>query len=84
MRMFAAMRETINLAIDACQLNDDSPLDNEGPCSIYHFEDMYSRITADFSQAKLGRWLGYIQGVLCARGIVTLEELKRLNEKYAE
>lgn len=52
-----------------------------------HLESMLDRIKADptaFSDAKLGRWLGYAQGVLVANGCMTLDEMKDLNRRFAE
>jgi hypothetical protein len=40
---------------------------------------MQSRVDDTFSQAKLGRWLGYIQGVAVNSGYATLDEMKRIN-----
>lgn len=37
---------------------------------------------ASFSEGKLNRWLGYVQGVLVARGIATLDEVKAINLKH--
>jgi hypothetical protein len=50
-----------------------------------HFQSMFRKITeGDFSEAKLGRWLGYLQGVLVANQCLTLEECKALNAQYAD
>jgi hypothetical protein len=49
-----------------------------------HFLSMQERMVDDFSEAKLGRWLGYIQGVLVANGCITLEEAKAINQKFAD
>lgn len=44
-----------------------------------HLRDMRSRITSDFSDAKLGRWLGWAQASVVAVGCGTLEEMKAIN-----
>lgn len=35
------------------------------------------RFPSDGSEAKSMRWLGFCQGVLCARGVFTLDDLKQ-------
>lgn len=54
--------------------------------SIGHLRSMYARIMEGqqpFSEAKLGRWLGYAQGVLVAQGVLTLDECKKINRQHA-
>jgi hypothetical protein len=49
-----------------------------------HLQDMLQRIENDpsqFSEAKLGRWLGYVQGVIVATDYGTLEEMKQINKR---
>jgi len=43
---------------------------------LNHIISMPSRISDDFSENKMMRWLGWIQGVLCAHRIFTLEDVK--------
>lgn len=52
--------------------------------SLQHAEDMLSRITPEFSEAKLGRWLGWAQAAMVAQGLASLDEMKELNKKYAD
>ena len=74
MDMLAAMKEIVFLAPD-----------EPGNCGKDHFVSMLQRASVgNFSQAKLGRWLGYMQGVLVAKEISTLDEMKELNRKYSE
>lgn len=47
---------------------------------VDHIIGMPAR-TEGFSEAKLGRWLGWIQGVACAKGWLTLEDCKRINQR---
>jgi len=44
-----------------------------------HLRDRRSRSTSDFSDAKLGRWLGWAQASVVAVGCGTLEEMKAIN-----
>ena len=39
-------------------------------------EGMHSRFPADGSERKAMRWLGFMQGVLVALGVYTLDEVK--------
>lgn len=46
---------------------------------------MQSRISPDFSEAKLGRWLGWAQAAVVAANIgVTLDDVKALNKRFAD
>lgn len=54
------------------------------PTGLDHIASMRSRITSDFSPSKLGRWLGYVQGVLVAGGYATLDEVKGINASCAD
>jgi len=79
MNQRGAIRATIVAARQA-----SSWFPKDGPCSIAHFEDMESRLTDDMSDAKVGRWLGYIQGVMCALGPFPLDDLKAINKEFAD
>lgn len=51
---------------------------------LAHLRSMAERITPEFSEAKLGRWLGWAQCALVAAGVgVTLEDVKRINVGHA-
>lgn len=59
----------------------------EHSMTIEHAEDMLARIeeaeeTGDrFSEAKLGRWLGWVQAAAVAAGVgMTLEDMKEINK----
>lgn len=80
-----AFRETLGL----CEDRWPSPM--SGALSIEHMRDMLRRIDANsdatapdgFSAAKLGRWLGYLQGVAVALDVMSLDECKEINKKWA-
>jgi hypothetical protein len=81
MDMRAAFKETIELA-DAYKMWEAETDSDE--LSYKHIVGMYSRITSEFSEGKLGRWLGWAQAALVASGCgVTLDHMKELNKKYA-
>lgn len=73
-----AFTETLNLAhergMDKLTWDDTSK-----DLSYAHLEDMATRITDDFSESKLGRWLGWAQAAVVAAGIATLDEMKEIN-----
>jgi hypothetical protein len=52
--------------------------------TLDHAKDMLTRITPEFSEGKLGRWLGWIQAAMVANGLATLDDMKSINTKYAE
>ena len=82
MNQRAAFRETLQLAIASAMPEGDP----EDPLSLAHLRDMGKRIRqVEFSDAKLGRWLGWAQCALVAADVgVTLEDVKRINLKWAE
>lgn len=42
-----------------------------------HIRTMPGRMTgADFDEGKAMRWLGWVQGVLCERGVYSLDDVK--------
>ena len=56
--------------------------DEANPCSLRHLSWMLARATCFYIEErkeKANRWLGYVQGVMAARDLATLEELKRAN-----
>jgi hypothetical protein len=57
--------------------------------SRQHINSMFMRAyemtqAGEMSEAKLGRWLGYAQGVLVAQNVMDLEGAKELNREFAE
>ena len=59
-------------------------------CSVIHLEDMYKKIVEDqakkqpeFSAAKIGRWLGWAQAVVCMYSPLglKLDDFKEINRK---
>lgn len=76
-----AMKESLDLA----EANGMANCFYETPnISFDHFIDMYTRsLEPDFSLGKANRWLGWIQGVMCALELATLEEVKEINKRYA-
>lgn len=49
-----------------------------------HLVSMRERITDDFSEAKLGRWLGWAQCAVVFSGVATLDEMKHLNFSFSD
>lgn len=76
-----AFKETMDLAYERgmhrLHLREDM--------SFRHLEDMWKRVSReDFSEAKLGRWLGWAQATVVASGVATLEEMKQINQRFAD
>lgn len=44
-----------------------------------HLLDMSRRIAPEFSEGKLGRWLGWAQCVVVMNGFASLDEMKQIN-----
>lgn len=84
MSMIRAMQATLELARE----RDYQFIEFEQPGVDYeHLVSMYNRVIAEpdqFSEGKLGRWLGYMQGVLVANDTCTLDEMKELNKRFED
>lgn len=84
MKQLEAMGATLLLAGER---NYDMTEFEEVGVNFDHLESMYQRVRDNptgFSEGKLGRWLGYMQGVLVANQCCTLEEMKELNKRFAD
>ena len=81
MNMLAAFDDTLALA----RARDFHQLEIEIPGLDYeHLLSMRDRITPEFSEAKLGRWLGWAQCSLVANGVASLEEMKEINKRHSD
>lgn len=84
MDMIGAMHETLELA--GQRGYEQSGTVGDG-VSLIHLEDMCRRMsesTGTMSPTKMGRWLGWAQGVLAAKGVITLEEAKQINMRWSD
>lgn len=78
MNMRAAFDDLIALAEDRGMPAGPDAL------GLNHLRDMRSRIEPGFSEAKLGRWLGWAQCAVVASGVATLDDMKRMNMAHAD
>ena len=78
MNQIQAFRDTVALAEDV-----DMPTLPGSPVGLDHLEGMLRRAEQpDFSETKLGRWLGWAQCALVVADVgVTLEDVKQINSK---
>jgi hypothetical protein len=83
MNQLQALRETIEFArtagMDNC--SGDTP-----EVDFPHLEDMLRRVEAapeNFSEAKLGRWLGWVQCAVVGGAFGTLDDMKTINKRNA-
>jgi hypothetical protein len=82
MNQRAAFLATVQLA-DSLESSMQEPIDPS--LSLKHMRSMLSRLSADFSEAKLGRWLGWAQAALVAADVgVTLDDVRQINTRYAD
>ena len=83
MNQLAAMRETLTRA-QKCGMSSIDGLATG--CDYWHLQDMMERAQiGEFSEAKLGRWLGWMQCAVVAADIgLTLEDMKEINLRYAD
>lgn len=85
MNQVAAMQETLALARIARMDNLESDIPE---LDFPHLWDMYQRVLqADppMSDAKIGRWLGWIQAAVVAAQIgLSLNDMKDINKRWAD
>lgn len=82
MNMRQAFVETLNLAKSLGM--DNLTIEEHESLNYEHLVDMATKITPDFSEAKLGRWLGWCQCAVVAANIgASLEDMKAINKKCA-
>ena len=88
MNQLEAMRDTVNIyRAWHRRWRQTTKVGAYEGCSLAHFEDMLCRVEANpsgFSESKLGRWLGWMQGAMTAIGALTLEEAKGINKRWAD
>jgi len=83
------MCATINTAQKNIEAGQRGLPDVLPEASFGHLIDMLCRVNdaiaegEPFSEGKINLWLGYMQGVLVARGLLTLDEAKQINKDYA-
>lgn len=81
MDMKAAFKETVMLATEQGMHNLPAVDPSLG---FGHLVDMLQVVEEeDFSEGKLGRWLGWAQAAVVAAGVATLEEMKAINVKHS-
>lgn len=81
MNQLAAFDETLALAVERGMPDFTGQRDSLG---LAHLEAMRERITTNFSEGKLGRWLGWAQAALVAANVgVTLEDVKQINLRHS-
>lgn len=85
MNQLAAMRETIELALarNFGRHPQDADTQRDGINFNHLLEMEHNAKKGEYSEAKLGRHLGWMQGVLCATGYMTLNEAKELNRRHS-
>lgn len=90
MDQMAAMNETVALyeRRRAERWSDENPAatDQEpgDPCGAVHLREMRMQMAVGgMSPAKMGRWLGWAQCSVLARGYATLDEMKEINRRHA-
>lgn len=84
MDQIAAMKETLKQARE----RGFPDLSHMEDADYAHFTYMLDsaidgQVSGEFSEEKIGRWLGYIQGALVAQSIFTLDEVKAINEQFS-
>lgn len=84
MHVLNAMQDTLTCAErHGYDLSTTTPYEGT---SFTHMVSMVSRArdaAPPFSEGKINRWLGYMQGVLVASGHADLDEVKEINRRNA-
>lgn len=83
-RIWLNQREAFNETVRLAQTAGMPELPGS-ELGLAHMRSMQERILPEFSEAKLGRWLGWAQCALVAADVgVTLEDMKALNMRYSD
>lgn len=78
MNQRGALKATIKLAEER-----GMPEEHQFPSlSLSHIRSTESRLEPGYSDAKVGRWLGWAQCAVVASGLATIEEMKAINKEY--
>lgn len=89
MNQIQAMRDTVALMNERIEARDTVP-DSLAPQHLWDMlETMETGVNPqdterEFSDAKMGRWLGWAQAAVVAQGIATLDEMKAINSRNIE
>lgn len=68
-------------AVENRYQNEDTSFSSKPGLSLQHLRDMLRKMqTEGFSEAKMGRWLGWMQAVAVSSTLMTLEEFKVINK----
>lgn len=81
MNQLEAFQETLKLARER-----KMPKNITSPLGLEHLEGMFIKaVNENYSEAKLGRWLGWAQACVVAADIgLTLEDMKEINMRHAD
>jgi hypothetical protein len=79
MNQRGAFKATVQMAQER-GMSDNSQFPS---LSLSHIKSMEERIEPGFSEAKVGRWLGWAQCAVVAAGLATLDEMKTINLRYS-
>ena len=73
----------VDAFINTLRIGNTESMPDEGELGYKHLFEMADRILdEDFSDDKLGRWLGWAQAAVVAGTNYTLEDMKMLNKFY--
>lgn len=80
----AAIDETMRLAAFCASRSVDRWTFYHESLSFGHLTDMHSRIDDTFDEAKLSRWLGWMQAAIVSWGAgASVEQMKEINRKHS-
>lgn len=85
MDVHGAFAVTLQVLVNHRDARDKLGRDPADPCSLTHLGVMrLQMVNETMSEGKLNRWLGYLQGVAVARGLLSLDDVKAINKEYAD
>ena len=83
MNQVEAFVDTLTLAQERGMADCDFEVES---VNYWHLQDMLEQIKTEperFSEAKLGRWLGWAQCAVVAGMYATLDEMKQINQRHS-
>lgn len=80
MNQLAAFKDTVALA-ESLGMEEE----HGSSVGLEHLREMLEIVeNSEFSESKLGRWLGWAQCALVSTGLAGLEDMKLINMRHAD
>lgn len=77
--------DMVGAAVETVILATQRNIPAEGDLGLKHLHEMLDKMRdGNFSEGKMGRWLGWMQAAVVSHGVATLEDMKDINRKWSD